>query len=68
MTYNNQKAWKEIEKILPLEYHFRGEDQPAEELWNWKGNKVHLDTFRNPDAEAKMICFHESEQTGGRFL
>ena len=58
MTYNNQKAWKEIEKFLPPEYHFRGEYQPAEELWNWKGNKVHLDTFRNPDAEAKMICFH----------
>lgn len=31
---------------------------PSEEWWNWKGNNVHLDTFRNPDAKAKIILFH----------
>ena len=58
MTYENQKAWKEIEKFLPQEYHFRTDYKPVEEHWDWKGNKVHLDTFRNPNAEAKIVCFH----------
>ena len=24
----------------------------------WKGNQVHLDTYRNPSAKAKVILFH----------
>lgn len=58
MTYENQKAWKEIAEFLPQEFHFRTDYKPVEEHWDWKGNKVHLDTFRNPNAEAKIICFH----------
>lgn len=57
-TYENQKAWKEIEAFLPAQLHYTKDYKPAEEIWDWKGNKVHLDTFRNPDAPAKVICFH----------
>lgn len=57
-TYENQTAWKEIEKFLPEELHYNDEYHPEEEIWEWKGNKVHLDTFRNPSAKAKVICFH----------
>lgn len=57
-TYTGQKAWKEIEGFLPEQLHYTETYRPAEEIWNWKGNKVHLDTFRNPNAPAKIICFH----------
>ena len=57
-TYENQKAWRDIQEFLPAQLHYTESYHPTEEIWNWKGNKVHLDTFRNPDAPAKVICFH----------
>lgn len=57
-VYENQKAWKEIEAFLPAQLHYTEDYRPTEEIWEWKGNRVHLDTFRNPDAPAKVICFH----------
>lgn len=58
ITYENQKAWSEVEKFLPVKMHFDEKYKPTEEIWKWKGNDVHLDTFRNPQAPAKIICFH----------
>lgn len=58
MTYTTQTAWKEIMNYLPEAYHFTDAYQPAEEWWDWKGNRIHLDTFRNPQAPAKIIMFH----------
>lgn len=58
VTYNNQKAWREIMSFLPQEYQLTDQNMPTEEVWEWKGNKVHLDTYRNPDAPAKVILFH----------
>lgn len=57
-TYANQQAWREVQAFLPKSLHFTEDYQPTEEIWDWKGNKVHLDTFRNPEAPAKIICFH----------
>ena len=57
-TYKNQKAWKDIQAFLPVQLHYTENYYPTEEIWDWKGNKVHLDTFRNPEAPAKVICFH----------
>ena len=57
-TYQNQQAWKDIQNFLPAQLHYTDTYQPTEEIWDWKGNKVHLDTFRNPNAPAKIICFH----------
>lgn len=57
-TYENQKAWKDIQTFLPAQLHYTDAYRPQEEVWDWKGNRVHLDTFRNPDAPAKVICFH----------
>lgn len=57
-TYKNQKAWKEVESFLPEKYHYNENYCPREEHWNWRGNNVQLDTFRNPQAKAKIIMFH----------
>ena len=56
--YVNQKAYKEVESFLPTEYHYTKDYHPTEEFWDWRGNQVHLDTFRNSKAKAKIILFH----------
>lgn len=58
MNYSEQKQWKKIADYLPQEYAFTEDYHPEEEWWDWKGNRIHLDTFRNPDAKAKVILFH----------
>lgn len=67
MNYSEQKSWKELEKFLPQKLHFNSNYHPEEEWWNWKGNNVHLDTFRNTKAKAKVILFH-GVGTNGRQL
>ncbi|MDR1361321.1 MAG: alpha/beta hydrolase [Rickettsiales bacterium] len=67
MNYSEQSAWKEIQKFLPAKYHFTKEFSPTEEWWDWNGNKIHLDCFRNPKAKAKVIMLH-GVGTNGRQL
>ena len=57
-TYENQRAWRDVMAFLPEELHYTDNYHPAEEAWTWKGNRIHLDTFRNPGAPAKVICLH----------
>ncbi len=56
--YQNQQAWQDIQQFLPEKYHINSTNQPTEEWWDWHGNKVHLDTYRNPQAKIKVILFH----------
>lgn len=56
--YSKQPVWHEMQNFLPPEYRMDAEHEPKEEWWNWKGHKIHLDTFRNPQAKIKVILFH----------
>lgn len=67
MNYSEQKEWKEIQDYLPKEFHFTNSYHPTEEWWDWKGNKVHLDCFRNPNSKVKVILLH-GVGTNGRQL
>lgn len=58
MTYATQPVWKEMQSFLPSEFHIEAGHEPTEEWWDWKGHKVHLDTYRNPQARIKVILFH----------
>lgn len=58
MYYAEQKNWERIMNYLPANYHLGEKELPEEELWQWHGNQVHLDTYRNPMAKAKVILFH----------
>lgn len=58
MGYDNQKAWREIQNYLPKEYRLTEDTMPAEEYWDWNGHKIHLDTYRNAGAKAKVILLH----------
>ncbi|BBX85960.1 alpha/beta hydrolase [Mycolicibacterium aubagnense] len=58
MTYTDQKAWRTIQQHLPVEYRIKPGMEPTEEWWDWQGHRIHLDTYRNPDAPVKVILFH----------
>lgn len=58
MTYANQPVWRDMQKFLPPAFQLKPSEEPREEWWNWQGHKVHLDTYRNPQAKVKVILFH----------
>lgn len=57
-TYAEQTIWRELQTRLPEAYRLSDDTAPAEEWWDWNGHRVHLDTYRNPQARAKVILFH----------
>ncbi|HSX67397.1 alpha/beta hydrolase [Nocardioides sp.] len=57
-TYAEQSAWKRIQEFLPVEYRLTPEREPAEEWWDHEGHRIHLDTYRNPEAPVKVLLFH----------
>jgi len=58
MTYSQQPAWRRIQEFLPVEYRLSDATLPAEEWWDHRGHRIHLDTYRNPTAPLKVILFH----------
>lgn len=58
MSYANQREWRAIQEFLPADYRITPGSEPAEEWWDVEGHRVHLDTYRNPDAPVKMILLH----------
>ncbi|MFV0458801.1 MAG: alpha/beta hydrolase [Actinomycetales bacterium] len=58
MTYTHQPAWRQIQAFLPEPYRLTEATLPTEEWWDHRGHRIHLDTYRNPDAPAKVILFH----------
>ncbi|MEV5003711.1 alpha/beta fold hydrolase [Nocardioides sp. LML1-1-1.1] len=58
MSYANQPEWRAIQEFLPAAYRLTPGTEPAEEWWEVDGHRVHLDTYRDPDAPAKVILLH----------
>lgn len=56
--YAAQAAWRRIQEFLPLGYRLTPETVPAEEWWEHDGHRIHLDTYRDDDAPAKVILLH----------
>jgi len=58
MDYAHQREWRTVEAFLPAEFHLPPGSEPVEEWWEHRGHRIHLDTYRNPEAPAKVILFH----------
>jgi len=58
MTYKTQEAWRDIQAFLPAAFQIPEGDEPSEQWWEHLGHRIHLDTYRNPDAPVKVILFH----------
>ncbi|KAK9350869.1 Alpha/Beta hydrolase protein [Lipomyces doorenjongii] len=64
-TYENQKAWRDIQKFLPQRLGFTKNHSPIEDWWENRGHKIHLDRWRNPEAKVRVIL-HHGVGTNGR--
>lgn len=64
-TYQNNKAWKQLNELLPLDFQITDKNLPLEEVWQWKGNNIHLDRYPNPNAQYR-IFLHHGVGTNGR--
>ncbi|WP_019204245.1 alpha/beta hydrolase [Tsukamurella sp. 1534] len=58
MTYADQAAWRAVQEYLPAAYRLTPGTEPAEEWWEHRGHRIHLDAYRDPDAAVKVILFH----------
>ncbi|MCL2542113.1 MAG: alpha/beta fold hydrolase [Nocardioidaceae bacterium] len=58
MNYADQAAWRRLQGFLPAGYQLTPETEPAEEWWSHDGHEIHLDTYRDPGARAKVILLH----------
>lgn len=56
--YRGQNAWRDIQSFLPGEYRLQAGQEPKEDWWMWRGHKIHLDRFPNPNAKARVILLH----------
>ncbi|MGZ0153504.1 alpha/beta hydrolase [Kribbella sp. WER1] len=57
-NYTEQTAWRAIQEFLPAGYRLTPDSEPAEEWWQHRGHRIHLDTYRNAAAPVKVILFH----------
>jgi pimeloyl-ACP methyl ester carboxylesterase len=63
--YRDQGAWRALQNFLPERLRLTDETVPAEEFWDWRGHRVHLDRYVNPGAPAKVVL-HHGVGTNGR--
>ena len=64
-SYQSNTAWKQINALLPEDFQIKDNNLPLEEVWDWKGNKIHLDRYKNPNSEYR-IFLHHGVGTNGR--
>jgi pimeloyl-ACP methyl ester carboxylesterase len=63
--YRDQQAWQDLQAYLPERLRLTEATAPAEEFWEYRGHRVHLDRYVNPDAPAKIVV-HHGVGTNGR--
>lgn len=63
--YRDQRAWRDLQQFLPEHLRLTDATAPEEEYWDWRGNHIHLDRYRNPEASAKVVL-HHGVGTNGR--
>ncbi len=57
-TYEENKSWRKIASYLPKNYQLAANDYPKEKVYPWKGHQIHLDTYLNNSAPAKVLLLH----------
>ena len=44
--------------LLPEHNRIVDQNQPEEVIWNWKGNSIHIDHYKNSQAKARVLMIH----------
>ena len=63
--YRDQSAWRQLQQYLPESRRLTEDTAPEEQFFDWRGHRVHLDRYPNPDAPAKVVL-HHGVGTNGR--
>jgi alpha-beta hydrolase superfamily lysophospholipase len=64
-NYAQNQNWNTINQMLPVEFQMAPNNLPVEEIWEWNGNKIHLDRYPNPTATHRLFL-HHGVGTNGR--
>lgn len=56
--YENLTTWRQIESHLPEGFRTSPSTMPEESFMDWNGWKIHLDSYKNAKAPAKVILLH----------
>jgi pimeloyl-ACP methyl ester carboxylesterase len=57
-SYADKQEWRALQEFLPEKFRLTPGREPDEEWWEHRSHRIHLDTFRNPEAPVKVIQFH----------
>lgn len=57
-SYKELQRWREIMSLLPKHNQIDNKSTPEEIIWDWEGNKIHIDYYKNPEAKIKVITLH----------
>lgn len=57
-SYEGLQKWKEIMWRLPKHNQLDAECMPEEVIWDWDGNKIHVDYYKNSKSKMKLIVLH----------
>lgn len=63
--YADRPEWRDQQAFLPERLRLTPDREPEERFWTWRGHRVHLDRFANPDARARIVL-HHGVGTNGR--
>jgi pimeloyl-ACP methyl ester carboxylesterase len=63
--YADQQAWRDLQQFLPERLRLTEATAPEEDFWDWNGHTIHLDRYRNPAAQARVVL-HHGVGTNGR--
>lgn len=66
-SYQLNKAWAQLNLLLPKDFQLQANNLPIEETWQWKGNAIHLDRYINSSSTYR-IFLHHGVGTNGRQL
>lgn len=66
--YADQPIWREIQSFLPERYRIPLSEEPSESFWDWHGDRIHIDAYRNPNASVKVILMHGVGTNGRQMM
>lgn len=66
-SYRQQCYWKNYQSFFPSHARVDDANAPAEEWFDWRGNAIHLDRYRNDAASVTVIVAHGAGGYGRLF-
>ncbi len=56
--YKEKNNWRKRQQFLPEHNRIEDDLVPQEKVWDWNGNRIHLDFYPAPQSDYKVILLH----------